>query len=145
VLLAWIASQGIGTALIDPGKPWQNDTDRFDAAEKGPVNFAILTMPTSEVMRPIHDRMPVMLRAERAKSWLSTQGVPFFNPLPAELMTAYHPARKPHHLQRAGSSGAPLTGHHLNPKADRPCPGAGSSTPTASPQPRLLWHLRKLR
>ena len=23
-LLAWITSQGIGTALIDPGKPWQN-------------------------------------------------------------------------------------------------------------------------
>jgi len=23
-LLAWIASQGIGTALIEPGKPWQN-------------------------------------------------------------------------------------------------------------------------
>jgi putative transposase len=23
-MLAWIASQGIGTALIDPGKPWQN-------------------------------------------------------------------------------------------------------------------------
>jgi len=25
-LLAWIAEQGIGTALIDPGKPWQNGT-----------------------------------------------------------------------------------------------------------------------
>ena len=25
-LLAWIADQGIGTALIDPGKPWQNGT-----------------------------------------------------------------------------------------------------------------------
>jgi putative transposase len=23
-MLTWIASQGIGTALIDPGKPWQN-------------------------------------------------------------------------------------------------------------------------
>ena len=25
-LLAWITAQGIGTALIDPGKPWQNGT-----------------------------------------------------------------------------------------------------------------------
>jgi len=25
-LLTWIAAQGIGTALIDPGKPWQNGT-----------------------------------------------------------------------------------------------------------------------
>jgi hypothetical protein len=22
--LSWIVAQGIGTALIDPGKPWQN-------------------------------------------------------------------------------------------------------------------------
>ena len=30
-LLAWIASQGIGTALIDPGKPWQNGvTESFN-------------------------------------------------------------------------------------------------------------------
>jgi len=26
-ILAWIAESGIGTALIDPGKPWQNGTD----------------------------------------------------------------------------------------------------------------------
>ena len=25
-LLSWIVSQGIDTALIDPGKPWQNGT-----------------------------------------------------------------------------------------------------------------------
>jgi putative transposase len=24
-LLMWIVDQGIGTALIDPGKPWQNE------------------------------------------------------------------------------------------------------------------------
>jgi putative transposase len=30
-LLAWIASQGIGTALIDPGRPWQNGvTESFN-------------------------------------------------------------------------------------------------------------------
>ena len=26
-ILEWIAEAGIGTALIDPGKPWQNATD----------------------------------------------------------------------------------------------------------------------
>jgi putative transposase len=25
-ILDWIATSGIGTALIDPGKPWQNGT-----------------------------------------------------------------------------------------------------------------------
>ncbi len=26
-LLSWVVEQGIETALIDPGKPWQNETD----------------------------------------------------------------------------------------------------------------------
>jgi len=26
-ILEWIATSGIGTALIDPGKPWQNGTN----------------------------------------------------------------------------------------------------------------------
>jgi transposase InsO family protein len=30
-LLSWIAARGIGTALIEPGKPWQNDvTESFN-------------------------------------------------------------------------------------------------------------------
>jgi putative transposase len=29
--LSWIAAQGIGTALIEPGKPWQNGvTESFN-------------------------------------------------------------------------------------------------------------------
>jgi putative SOS response-associated peptidase YedK len=41
-------------------------------------------------MRPIHERMPVMLMPGREKEWLPTQGgVTFFNPFPVELMTAY--------------------------------------------------------
>jgi len=27
-LLSWIVAQGIGTALIEPGKPWQNGVTR---------------------------------------------------------------------------------------------------------------------
>jgi putative transposase len=30
-LLSWIVAQGIGTALIEPGKPWQNGvTESFN-------------------------------------------------------------------------------------------------------------------
>ena len=31
-LLSWIVLQGIGTALIDPGKPWQNGVDKVSTA-----------------------------------------------------------------------------------------------------------------
>jgi putative SOS response-associated peptidase YedK len=57
--------------------------------ENDPMTFAILTTEANDVMRPVHDRMPVMLRAGHEKDWLPTQGVTFFNPFPAELMTAY--------------------------------------------------------
>jgi len=30
--LKWIAHQGITTALIDPGKPWQNGTGKASTA-----------------------------------------------------------------------------------------------------------------
>jgi putative transposase len=29
-VLEWLAHAGIGTALIDPGKPWQNANERFN-------------------------------------------------------------------------------------------------------------------
>jgi putative SOS response-associated peptidase YedK len=52
-------------------------------------NFAILTTAANEVMQPIHDRMPVILPLGREKQWLPPGGVPFFSPVPAELMTMY--------------------------------------------------------
>ena len=58
-------------------------------SESAPVTFAILTTEANNVMRPVHDRMPVILPLGREKQWLPTGGVTFFNPFPAELMTAY--------------------------------------------------------
>lgn len=52
-------------------------------------NFAILTTTANEVMAPVHDRMPIILSLGREKDWLPTGGVTFFNPFPADLMTAY--------------------------------------------------------
>jgi putative transposase len=31
-LLSWVVAQGIGTALIEPGKPWQNGVTRASTA-----------------------------------------------------------------------------------------------------------------
>jgi putative SOS response-associated peptidase YedK len=53
------------------------------------VNFAILTTKANEAVAHIHERMPVILPIGREKDWLPPGGVPFFNPFPSELMTAY--------------------------------------------------------
>jgi putative SOS response-associated peptidase YedK len=53
------------------------------------VTFAILTTAAKQVMAPVHDRMPVILPLRRERWWLMLGGVPYFNPFPAELMTAY--------------------------------------------------------
>jgi putative SOS response-associated peptidase YedK len=65
------------------------DVDRPEAAEHGPVNFAILTTRANDAMSNMSDRIPVILPLGREKEWLPPGGVPLFNPFPAELMTAY--------------------------------------------------------
>lgn len=57
--------------------------------ENDPITFAILTIEANEVMRPVHDRMPVILAPGHEKEWLPPGGVPFFNAFPAELMRTY--------------------------------------------------------
>jgi putative SOS response-associated peptidase YedK len=57
--------------------------------EGDPFTFAILTTEANDVMRPVHDRMPVMLMPGHEKEWLPPLGATYFNPFPAELMTAY--------------------------------------------------------
>jgi putative SOS response-associated peptidase YedK len=39
-------------------------------SEKSPLTFAILTTEANDVMRPVHDRMPVILPPGREKQWL---------------------------------------------------------------------------
>jgi putative SOS response-associated peptidase YedK len=60
-----------------------------ETAEKLPVRFAILTTTANEIMRPIHERMPVILKPGREKEWLHLGGTWIFVPYPSELMTAY--------------------------------------------------------
>ena len=58
-------------------------------AENTVVTFAILTTTANEIMQPIHERMPVILKPGREKEWLHPGGVTVFQPFPSELMTAY--------------------------------------------------------
>ena len=41
-ILRWLADAGIDTALIDPGKPWQNATDEFERLRQ--IRFSQLSV-----------------------------------------------------------------------------------------------------
>jgi putative SOS response-associated peptidase YedK len=62
----------------------------------GPVeSCCILTTTANELVRPVHDRMPVILPAQHWSAWLETQAqdaaalVPLLRPFPSEAMRAY--------------------------------------------------------
>jgi len=53
--------------------------------------FAVLTTTPNELMAKIHDRMPVIVRADRTRAWLesSHEDTIFYEPYPAEEMGAF--------------------------------------------------------
>jgi putative SOS response-associated peptidase YedK len=57
--------------------------------------FTIITTGPNDLVRPIHDRMPVILRRENEEQWLYSVGVSFdkassaLKPYPAEQMGAH--------------------------------------------------------
>ena len=70
--------------------------DIWNSPEGDPLKSAcILTTKPNELVKPIHDRMPVILPIESFDTWLKTEeGKPeefqsFLNSYPAELMQAY--------------------------------------------------------
>jgi putative SOS response-associated peptidase YedK len=58
-------------------------------------SFTIITTEPNELVRPIHNRMPVILRPEDEEPWLDTSRTPFtkarslLQPYPEELMEAH--------------------------------------------------------
>jgi putative SOS response-associated peptidase YedK len=58
-------------------------------------SFTIITTEPNELVRPVHNRLPVILRAEDEEQWLDVSRTFFakaqslLKPLPAELMDAY--------------------------------------------------------
>jgi putative SOS response-associated peptidase YedK len=61
--------------------------------------FCIITTGPNEVMAPIHDRMPVILKREDWPAWLSPDGdqkrvAGMIGPAPAELMEAWPVSRR---------------------------------------------------
>lgn len=60
------------------------------------TSFTVMVTSANEVVRPIHDRMPVILGPDDYLSWLGEAGAPsrtklaiMLRPYPAELMRAY--------------------------------------------------------
>ena len=58
-------------------------------------SFTIITTEPNELVRPVHNRMPVILRTEDEEQWLDVSRTSFakahspLKPLPAELMDAH--------------------------------------------------------
>jgi len=58
-------------------------------------SFTIITTEPNELVRPIHNRMPVILSPEDEKQWLDASRTPFvkskslLKPYPDELMNAH--------------------------------------------------------
>ena len=83
----------------------------------------ILTTAANDVVRPVHDRMPVLLRPEDHAAWLdpgrqhAEELLPLLAPFPAELMTA-------------AAVGAWVSdARHEGPRCLEPSDGAGPSLP----------------
>jgi putative SOS response-associated peptidase YedK len=61
--------------------------------------FCVVTVGPNEVMAPIHDRMPVILRPEDWSAWLSPDSdvggiAPMVSPAPSETMEAWRVSRR---------------------------------------------------
>jgi putative SOS response-associated peptidase YedK len=67
--------------------------DRWQHGEKNIVSCSIITTGPNELMKHIHDRMPVILKREHENAWLSDTPLPELQkmlvPYPAEEMRAY--------------------------------------------------------
>ena len=78
-------------------KPWAfaGLWERWQGPD-GPVeSCCILTTEANELVRPVHDRMPVILPERHWAAWLEPQGqdagelVPMLRPFPSDAMRAY--------------------------------------------------------
>ena len=77
---------------------WEMWTDRTSGSEL--VTCTIITTGPNDLVRPIHNRMPVILPREDYARWLTTDDrdadslLPLLRPYPAEHMTAWPVSRR---------------------------------------------------
>ena len=75
-------------------------SDRWQPPEGGALeSFAIVTVPPNELVAPVHDRMPAMLRSEDEAAWLDPATPPgralaLLLPYPAAEMEAFDVGRE---------------------------------------------------
>jgi putative SOS response-associated peptidase YedK len=98
----WVAQAGEKRKQPFCFRPWDERPwafaglwERWEGPE-GPVeSCAILTTEANDLVRPVHDRMPVIVPEQHWASWLDPQAqdagevVPLLRPYPADAMRAY--------------------------------------------------------
>lgn len=69
--------------------------DRWEKGEELHYTFTIITTSANSLLKPLHDRMPVILQSEQFEQWLDPlnskvdQLMPFLVPYPTEKMAIY--------------------------------------------------------
>lgn len=122
--------------LLRDGRPfafaglWELDRD---AAGQPVPAFSIVTTSANDTVRPVHDRMPVILPRAAEQLWLSGPDtdaaglLDLLQPLPAEQLRAYR-------VSPAVNSPA-----HDSPECIRPLPDEPPAAPPPPPRQPTLW------
>jgi putative SOS response-associated peptidase YedK len=110
-------------AIVPEGDPifafaglWENWRDRAGGPDAEWIRTCtIITGEPNELVAPIHNRMPVILRREAWPQWLG-EGSTIANGLDPELENAVLVRQQPHDLEWLGPEAVPLRpkGHSLS-------------------------------
>ena len=86
------AGQDAGSAGFESSGGRQefiNKSTRFKQGDETLLTFSIITLEPNEIVKPVHDRMPAILKREHEKLWLEHAFEKLLLPYPAEEMKAY--------------------------------------------------------
>jgi putative SOS response-associated peptidase YedK len=105
--------------------------DRAAGEDAPPLrSFSILTTAANELVRPLHDRMPVIVEPEHFDRWLDPETQDpsavddLFEPTPAELMIAYPVTRRVNRPENDDASCVePLAAEETEPEEREPAAG----------------------
>lgn len=83
-----------GDSLLYLAGLYTKTPDSLISSGMNPFGFLIITTEANELMRPIHDRMPVILTPDQASIWLDTKRSPIERkallvPTPPQLLQRY--------------------------------------------------------
>jgi putative SOS response-associated peptidase YedK len=68
--------------------------DTIKEGEKEIITFSIITTEPNDLIKPVHDRMPLILHINDAQKWLDTPLIDLLNPYESEKLKMYQISKK---------------------------------------------------